>query len=138
MDKVSKEQRSENMRRIRSINTTPELQVRKALFSLGYRFRLHSTKLIGKPDIVLPKYKLAIFVHGCFWHRHENCKEASRPKTNSEFWEKKLLGNVQRDKNNAEKAKEAGWKVVVVWECELKKHIEENRMLIKKIIDNAL
>lgn len=138
MDRVSKEQRSKNMQRIRSVNTEPEIIVRKALFNLGYRFRLHSTKLSGKPDIVLPKHKLAIFVNGCFWHRHQNCKQASKPKTNSEFWEKKLLANVKRDKNNIEKVKEAGWKVLVVWECELKKEIDENKVFLKKIMANAL
>ncbi len=102
--KVS-EQRSRNMSAIKSKNTKPEIKVRKVLHSMGYRFRLHSKDLPGSPDIVLPKYKTVIFVHGCFWHRHENCKYASTPKTRQEFWNKKFKTNIERDLEIQEKIK---------------------------------
>ena len=120
MHKVS-EQRSRNMSAIKSKNTKPEIKVRKVLHSMGYRFRLHSKNLPGSPDIVLPKYKTVIFVHGCFWHRHENCKYASNPKTRKEFWESKFKANVKRDLEIQEKIKNIGWQSVVIWECELTK-----------------
>ncbi len=116
--KVS-EKRSKNMSAIKSKNTKPEIAVRKLLHSMGYRFRLHRKDLPGSPDIVLPKYKTVIFVHGCFWHRHENCKYASNPKTRKEFWENKFKANVKRDKNNFKELKNLNWKVLVIWECEL-------------------
>ncbi len=117
--KVS-EQRSRNMSAIKSKNTKPEIAVRKLLHSMGYRFRLHKKDLPGSPDIVLPKYKTVIFVHGCFWHRHQNCKYASNPKTRREFWEKKFKENIERDKKTQEKLKNLGWKTNIVWECEVK------------------
>ena len=117
--KVS-EQRSRNMSAIKSKNTKPEIKVRKVLHSMGYRFRLHRKDLPGSPDIVLPKYKTVIFVHGCFWHRHENCKYASTPKTRKEFWESKFKANVKRDLEIQEKIKNIGWQSSVIWECELK------------------
>ena len=116
--KVS-EQRSRNMSAIKSKNTKPEIKVRKVLHSMGYRFRLHRKDLPGSPDIVLPKYKTVIFVHGCFWHRHENCKYASTPKTRQEFWEAKFRENINRDKLNQENLSSKGWKIIVVWECEI-------------------
>ena len=116
--KVS-EQRSRNMSAIKSKNTKPEIKVRKVLHSMGYRFRLHSKNLPGSPDIVLPKYKTVIFVHGCFWHRHQNCKYASTPKTRQEFWNKKFNENINRDKINQENLSSKGWKIIVVWECEI-------------------
>ena len=116
--KVSK-QRSRNMSAIKSKNTKPEIKVRKVLHSMGYRFRLHRKDLPGSPDIVLPKYKTVIFVHGCFWHRHENCKYASTPKTRQEFWEAKFRENINRDKLNQENLSSKGWKIIVVWECEI-------------------
>ena len=119
MHKVS-EQRSRNMSAIKSKNTKPEIAVRKLLHSMGFRFRLHRKDLPGSPDIVLPKYKTLIFVHGCFWHRHENCKYASNPKTRKEFWESKFKANVKRDLEIQEKIKNIGWQSVVIWECELK------------------
>ena len=128
--KVS-EQRSRNMSAIKSKNTKPEIAVRKLLHSMGYRFRLHRKDLPGSPDIVLPKYKTVIFVHGCFWHRHQNCKYASNPKTRREFWEKKFKENIERDKKTQEKLKNLGWKTKIVWECEIKKQDK----LIKKIED---
>ena len=118
--KVS-EQRSRNMSAIKSKNTKPEIAVRKLLHSMGYRFRLHRKDLPGSPDIVLPKYKTVIFVHGCFWHRHENCKYASTPKTRKEFWENKFKTNLKRDAEVQEKIKNIGWQSVVIWECETKK-----------------
>ena len=128
--KVS-EQRSRNMSAIKSKNTKPEIKVRKILHSMGYRFRLHSKDLPGSPDIVLPKYKTVIFVHGCFWHRHENCKYASTPKTRKEFWNKKFTENKKRDSEIQEKIKILDWRSVVIWECETK-NIENLR---GKIID---
>ena len=128
--KVS-EQRSRNMTAIKSKNTKPEINVRKVLHSMGYRFRLHSKDLPGSPDIVLPKYKTVIFVHGCFWHRHENCKNASTPKTRKEFWNKKFTENKKRDFEIQEKIKILDWRSVVIWECETK-NIENLR---DKIID---
>ena len=128
--KVS-EQRSRNMSAIKSKNTKPEIAVRKLLHSMGYRFRLHSKDLPGSPDIVLPKYKTVIFVHGCFWHRHENCKYASTPKTRKEFWNKKFTENKKRDSEIQEKIKILDWRSVVIWECETK-NIENLR---DKIID---
>ena len=117
--KVAKE-RSKNMAAIKSKNTNPEIKVRKLLHSLGYRFRLHKKELPGSPDIVLKKYKTVIFVHGCFWHRHKECKYATNPKTREEFWNKKFLSNIERDIKVRERIKAAGWKSIVVWECELK------------------
>ncbi len=125
------EQRSRNMSAIKSKNTNPEITVRKLLHSMGYRFRLHKKDLPGSPDIVLPKYKTVIFVHGCFWHRHQNCKYASNPKTRREFWEKKFKENIERDKKTQEKLKNLGWKTKIVWECEIKKQDK----LIKKLED---
>ena len=130
--KVS-EQRSRNMSAIKSKNTKPEIAVRKLLHSMGYRFRLHRKDLPGSPDIVLPKYKTVIFVHGCFWHRHENCKYASIPKTRKEFWESKFKANVKRDLEIQEKIKNIGWQSVVVWECEIKNEKIKDKLLeIKK------
>ena len=117
--KVS-EQRSRNMSAIKSKNTKPEIKVRKVLHSMGYRFRLNSKDLPGSPDIVLPKYKTVIFVHGCFWHRHQNCKYASTPKTRQEFWNKKFNENINRDKINQENLSSKGWKIIIIWECEIK------------------
>ena len=131
--KVS-EQRSKNMAAIRSKNTKPEIKVRKVLHSMGYRFRLHSKDLPGSPDIVLPKYKTVIFVHGCFWHRHENCKYASTPKTRQEFWNKKFNENINRDKINQENLSSKGWKIIIVWECEIKdKDFDLNRLFKNEI-----
>ena len=120
MDTLTKEKRSWNMSRIKSKDTKPEMQVRSALHRAGYRFRLHVKDLPGKPDIVLPKYKTVIFVHGCFWHRHKGCPEASMPSTNQDFWKEKFRQNVKRDKKGQAALKRLGWKVIVIWECELK------------------
>ena len=115
--KVS-EQRSRNMSAIKSKNTKPEIAVRKLLHSMGYRFRLHRKDLPGSPDIVLPKYKTVIFVHGCFWHRHKNCKYASTPKTRKEFWENKFNSNKKRDQKIQKEIIDLGWKFIIIWECE--------------------
>ena len=117
MDKVTPEVRSRNMSRIRSKNTSPELILRKLLFSKGYRFRIHY-KLPGKPDIVFPKKKIAIFVHGCFWHGH-GCKIDHLSKTNSEFWNVKIKNNKARDRKVVSLLRNEGWKVLIFWECKL-------------------
>ena len=112
--------RSKNMSAIKSKNTKPEIIVRKFLHSKGYRFRIHRRDLPGSPDIVLPKYKTAIFVHGCFWHRHQGCKYATNPKTRIKFWENKFNQNIKRDKENILSLRNLKWEVLVVWECQLK------------------
>lgn len=131
-DNHKKEQRSYNMSRIRSKNNAPEEKVRKFLFSKGFRYRKNDKKLPGCPDIVLPKYKTVIFVNGCFWHKH-NCKRFVWPSSNEEYWKKKILRNVERDELNIKKLKELGWKVLVVWECELKKATIDKRL--KTLVD---
>ena len=107
------------MSKIRSKNTKPEIFVRSLLHRKGYRFRLHGKDLPGKPDIILPKYKAVIFVHGCFWHRHDGCKYSYNPKTRIKFWENKFAENVRRDMFVQRKLVEQGWNVLVIWECEL-------------------
>lgn len=120
-DKLTPEKRSWNMSRIKGKDTKIEVEVRKYLFSKGYRFRKNDKRYPGKPDIILPKYHVAIFVHGCFWHRHEGCKDATTPKTRTEFWLEKFDKNVKNDQIKQEKLKEMGWRVIVIWECELKR-----------------
>ena len=113
-------QRSYNMSRIRNKDTKPEELVRKYLFAPGFRYRKNDAKLPGKPDIVLPKYKTVIFVNGCFWHKHEGCKYFVWPKNNADFWKNKIESNVERDTRNCQLLVDLGWKVITVWECELK------------------
>lgn len=113
--------RSYNMSRIRSVDTKPEMTIRKMLFSHGFRYRLHRKDLPGKPDIVLPKYKTVIFVHGCFWHGHEGCRYFVVPKTRTEWWLNKINRNKQLDEINTAKLQEMGWKVIQIYECQLKK-----------------
>ena len=115
-----KEDRSKNMSHIPSKNTKPEETVRKYLFSKGFRYRKNVSKLPGKPDIVLPKYKTAVFVNGCFWHGHQGCKWFVRPKTNTEFWDAKFQYNTDRDQRNYKKLEEMGWRVLIIWECEIR------------------
>ena len=122
MDVHSPEQRSYNMSRIKGKNTKPELLVRKWLWSRGYRYRLHRKDLPGKPDIVFPKQKKAVFVHGCFWHKHD-CRYFKWPRTNREFWKKKINENVRRDQKNYQDLIADGWNYFIVWECELKADI---------------
>ncbi|MGD0124240.1 MAG: very short patch repair endonuclease [Terriglobia bacterium] len=119
-DKVSKEQRSANMRAVRSRNTQPEVRVRQIAHALGYRFRLHFRKLPGKPDLAFPGRRKAIFVHGCFWHRHKGCRRASMPKSNRAFWRAKLARNASRDSEELAAIRKQGWRALVVWECEVK------------------
>lgn len=133
MDKITKEKRSWNMSRILSKNTKPEIIVRSILHRLGYRFRLHRNDLPGKPDIVMPKYKTIIFVHGCYWHRHKGCKLAYTPKSRKDFWEAKFTSNIRRDKKNREELIKLGWKVHVIWECEVK-NIEELSLRLREML----
>ena len=116
------------MSRIHGKDTKPEELVRKYLFSRGFRYRKNDKRLPGKPDIVLPKYRTVLFINGCFWHMHENCKDFVMPKSNVDFWTEKLSGNVTRDKINREKLVELGWNVLIVWSCELKRDQFDNRM----------
>jgi len=116
-DIVSPEKRSRMMAGIRGKGTKPEMLVRRALFAEGFRFRLHRSDLPGGPDIVLPGRKVAIFVHGCFWHRHAACRFSKLPSSNTDFWSNKLDGNVQRDRRAVEALQSAGWRVLTVWEC---------------------
>ena len=127
MDKLTKEQRHKCMSAIKGRNTKPELLVRKFLFSRGFRYRLNHPRLPGHPDLVLRKYKTVIFVNGCFWHMH-GCSRARLPRSNQEYWEPKIKRNAQRDQDNIRKLEDTGWKVIVVWECELKKRVAEERL----------
>jgi DNA mismatch endonuclease, patch repair protein len=111
-------EKAELMRRIRQKNTAPEILVRRWLHAQGYRFRLHRRDLPGTPDIVLPRYRLAVFVHGCFWHRHPGCPRASTPKTRKHFWEQKFIRNVSRDRVSTERLATLGWSTLVVWGCQ--------------------
>lgn len=120
-DKISPERRSWNMSRIRAGDTKPELQLRSLLHHAGYRYRLHDPKLPGKPDIVLPRYRTVIFVHGCFWHRHSGCRNATTPSTRTDFWTRKFEATIERDRRKAAELIAADWRVITVWECELKK-----------------
>lgn len=128
VDKFSKETRSYVMSRIRGKDTKPEMLVRSYLFSRGLRFRKNDKRYPGSPDVVLPKYNTVVFVHGCFWHHHEGCRYATMPKSNVEYWEKKLYGNMERDERNRKELEEMGWNVITVWECELKKDKREHTL----------
>jgi len=135
MDRLDKVRRSWNMSRIKGRNTAPEVQVRSILHRAGFRFRLHRKDLPGKPDIVLPKRGAIVFVHGCFWHRHQECRNCTTPKTNADFWQPKFDGNVARDHQNAKTLRKMGWKVIVVWECELASPDKVNRRLLRLLGD---
>ena len=126
-DNKTPAERSENMSRIRSTNTKPEEIVRKYLFSHGFRYRKNDKRYPGKPDIVLPKYRTVIFVNGCFWHMH-GCSRSRLPKSNQEYWQPKIERNIARDEANRRLLEADGWKVIVVWECELKKHVSGDRL----------
>lgn len=132
MDVHDKKTRSYNMSQIKGKNTKPEEVVRKYLFSQGFRYRKNDKRLPGSPDIVLPKYKTVIFVNGCFWHGHEGCKYFVWPKSNEEFWKNKIETNIARDKNKTAALEQLGWKVIVVWECQLKPTVRENILMTLK------
>ena len=125
-DHLTPQERSRNMSRVKGRDTKPELLVRSIVHRLGYRFRLHGKKLPGRPDVVLPRHRKVIFVHGCFWHGHPSCRRAARPSTNREFWDKKIEGNIARDAANIEALQQEGWKVLVLWQCGMKdrEHLE--------------
>lgn len=127
-DVHSKKTRSYNMSRIKGKNTKPEILVRKYLHSQGFRFRLHDKSLPGKPDIVLKKYKTVIFVNGCFWHGHEGCKYFILPKTRTDWWKDKITNTKKRDENKISDLKKLGWKVITVWECQLKTNEFESNL----------
>jgi DNA mismatch endonuclease, patch repair protein len=137
-DVHSKEIRSYNMRQIKGKDTKPEILVRKYLFANGLRYRLHDKKLPGKPDLVFPKYRKVVFIHGCFWHGHENCKYFVIPKTRTEWWTNKIQGNKKKDNESAHDLKKRGWDVLIVWECELKVNDRDKklRLIIKELQDN--
>lgn len=130
MDKISSEERSENMRRIRSKDTKPEMLVRRMVYKLGYRYRLHA-KLPGRPDLVFSKKKKLIFIHGCFWHQHDdrNCKISRVPKSKIDYWLPKLEKNKKRDADNQIRLKELGWDFMIVWECQLR----DKEELVKQV-----
>lgn len=127
-DNHTKEVRSMNMSHIRSTNSKPEEIVRKYLFSKGLRYRKNVKSLPGKPDIVLPKYKTAVFVNGCFWHHHD-CGRFVWPSSNEEYWRKKIDGNVERDKKNRDALEKMGWRVITIWECELKRSVADDNLI---------
>lgn len=129
MDIHSKEVRSYNMSRIKGKNSKPEVLVRKYLFSEGFRYRINYKKLIGHPDIVLPKYRTAIFINGCFWHAHEGCPKFVFPKSNTEFWKTKFEQNKVRDEHQYNQLKNSGWQVIVIWTCQLTKENFQSEML---------
>ena len=133
-DIYSVEKRSEIMSRIRSVDTSPELQVRSLLHRAGFRFSLHRKDLPGCPDIVLAKYRTVIFVHGCFWHQHQACKHASSPKQNAEFWTAKLNSNRKRDRRVCRELRLNGWRVVTVWECEYKTKFSRLLRILARLI----
>lgn len=137
-DVFTKEKRSEVMSKIKGKNTKIELVVRSWLHSQGYRYRLHDKRFPGTPDVVLPKYKTAIFIHGCFWHAHKNCKYFKLPMTRTDFWSEKLDHNVVRDQKKTEELQLLGWNVIVVWECELKHNSNERLIkLLSEIMGNG-
>lgn len=132
-DIYSKSKRSDIMSKISGKETKPEILVRKFLFSRGYRFRKNVKELPGKPDIVLPKYKTAIFIHGCFWHGH-SCQRGSLPESNREFWKEKINKNIERDSQNILQLEEKGWSVIIIWQCEMKNK-EDKEIRFNKLID---
>jgi len=125
-------QRSRMMSSIRGKNTWPERTLRSLLFARGFRYRLHVRGLPGSPDLVFPKRRAVVFVHGCFWHRHEGCRYTTTPRTNEDFWRQKFQGNVARDRRHAEMLHALGWRVAVVWECALKHSVEETAQAVEE------
>ena len=136
MDHLTVEKRSWNMSKIGSKNTKPEILFRKAIHKKGYRYRLYDKKLPGKPDIVLRKYKVVVFINGCFWHSHKNCKRGNHPKTHNEYWDAKLEHNVLRDRKNCELLTKLGWNVLVIWECEMS-DIEKVILRFENFLNNC-
>lgn len=134
MDNLTIEKRSANMRRIKSKDTSPELIVRKIIHKMGYRFRLHRKDLPGKPDLTFPSKKKVVFVHGCFWHQHENCEISRIPKSNRQYWVPKLRRNKFRDQEHQNSLKKLGWKVLVIWECEIKELNKMNKKIINFLL----
>jgi DNA mismatch endonuclease, patch repair protein len=130
-DLLDPQSRSENMRRIRSKDTQPEMVVRRCIHAMGYRYRLHVRDLPGKPDLVFRKTKKVIFVHGCFWHQHSRCREGRVPKSKTKYWRSKLKRNVERDQAHLASLKQLGWKTLVLWECELQNEERLHRRLAK-------
>jgi DNA mismatch endonuclease (patch repair protein) len=120
-DVHSQETRSYNMSRIKAQHTKPEMLVRKFLFANGFRYRLHNTKMIGKPDLSFPKYRTVIFIHGCFWHGHDDCRYFVVPKTRTDWWINKISQNSKRDKHVVEQLSKEGWRIITIWECDLRK-----------------
>lgn len=133
MDKVSPTERSRTMAQVKGKNTAPERLVRSMLHNMGFRFRLYRRDLPGAPDIVLPKWKTVVFMHGCFWHRHPGCKRASTPASNTEYWEAKFACNQMRDSENQKRLTSMGWKVIIVWECELRRPEEVKQRLLDEL-----
>lgn len=133
-DVHDKKTRSYNMSRIKGKNTKPEILVRRFLFSKGFRYRLHDPKLPGKPDIILPKYKTAIFIHGCFWHGHRGCKYFVIPKTRTQWWLDKINGNVANDKRKQKALRKTGWRVINIWECQLRANKVDK--VLNKLLQN--
>jgi DNA mismatch endonuclease Vsr len=134
LDSLTPQQRSAAMAAVRSQNTLPELVVRRLLFSLGYRYRLHARDLPGRPDIVFRSRQCAVFVNGCFWHGHM-CPRAGKPASNIKFWRKKINGNRERDRRVVKELRKAGWRVLTVWQCEIKDHVRLERRLSKFLND---
>lgn len=133
-DNLTPEQRKKAMSRVQQRDTKPEKLVRSILHKLGFRFRKNVSSIAGKPDIVLPKYKTIIFVHGCFWHQHKGCRKANRPTSNTAFWNNKLDKNVKRDKQTLKELKNLGWRFLTVWTCEMK----DKELLIEKLKTSLL
>ena len=131
-DRISKERRSWNMSRIPGRDTQPELLLRSCLHRSGYRFRLHHAKLPGRPDIVLPRFRAAVFVHGCFWHRHPGCAQAAVPKTNTAFWQRKFQDTVERDLRHRQALHDLGWQVITVWECDIRRDVSQVACLVSR------
>lgn len=135
-DLFSKKKRSEIMSKVRGKDTSPELLIRKHLFSLGFRYRLHVSSLPGKPDLVFPKYRCVVFIHGCFWHGH-SCKKTF-PQENKKYWKQKINGNIKRDAKNIENLKEIGWRTIVIWECSISGKRKISLILLGKQISKLL
>jgi DNA mismatch endonuclease (patch repair protein) len=139
-DTLSKEARSERMSRIKGRDTAPELRVRRTAHRLGFRYRLHVKNLPGKPDLVFPRHRLAMFVHGCFWHQHPDpfCKLARMPKSRVDFWGPKLEANRRRDTNQEQELRDLGWRVAVIWECETRNPVDLESAIRRALVSDAV